>query len=114
MTQSILRNWLKEAQRKGQTGLFLWPNWTLWDYYAFELQPGNEYYDTALVQIAKDQEVTITFEWNTLSMPGIIAVSVQKLLSSEEFFKQVLSVCEKNHYTGPITLLPINEVSDYF
>lgn len=114
MTKTILRNCLREAKRKGQIGLLIWPDWTLWDEYAFELKTGNAHYDTALEQIEKGQEMTITFEWNKLSMPGILAIPVQKLLSSDEFFKQVLNVCEKNRYKGPVTLLPLNEVSDCF
>lgn len=47
-------------------------------------------------------------------MPGFIAVSVQKLNSSDEFFKYVLSACEKGHYEGPITLVPLNELSEIF
>ena len=114
MIKNKLRCCLEEAERKKQTGLLIWPNWTLWDDFGFELQEGNEYYDFALAKIAEEQEATITFEWNRLSIPGIFAVPVQKLLSSEKYFKQVLSICERNRYKGPITLLPINEVSDYF
>ena len=46
-------------------------------------------------------------------MPEIIAVSMQKLSSSNEFFSYVLSMCEEGHYEGPITLVPLNEVSDF-
>lgn len=113
MIKNILRSCIEEAQRRGQTGLLIWPSWNLWDNYAFELQQGNEYYDLALAQIAEGQETTITFDWNRLSIPGILAIPVEKLISSEKFFNDVLSICEKNHYKGPITLLPINEVSDY-
>lgn len=47
-------------------------------------------------------------------MPGFIAVSVQKLNSSDEFFKYVLDACEKSHYEGPITFVPLNEISKSF
>ena len=46
-------------------------------------------------------------------MPGIIAVSVQKLSSSDEFFSHVLNMCEGGHYEGPITLVPLNEIIDF-
>jgi len=46
-------------------------------------------------------------------MPGIITVSMQKLCSSDEFFSYVLGMCEEGHYEGPITLVPLNEVSDF-
>ena len=112
MTEKFLRGVLKEAQEKGQMGLLIWANWTVWDDLAFEMKPENESYDFALSQVSKGEEATISAEWNGLSMPGIIAVSVQKLSYSEEFFKDVLDKCEEGQYKGPITLIPLNEVSE--
>ena len=114
MTEKLLRDVLKEAHEKGQMGLLIWANWTVWDDSAFEMKPGNESYDFAFSQVSKGEEATISAQWNGLSMPGIIAVSVQKLSSSEEFFKNVLDKCEEGQYNGPITLIPLNEVSESF
>ncbi|MCI8700310.1 MAG: hypothetical protein HFJ47_03085 [Clostridia bacterium] len=77
------------------------------------MKQGNGHYDFALSQISKGEEATISTEWNGLSMPGIIAVSMQKLSSSDEFFAYVLSICKEGHYEGPITLIPSNEVIDF-
>lgn len=52
-------------------------------------------------------------EWNGLSIPRIIAVSMNKLSSSDRFFTDVLSICKEGHYEGPITLVPSNEVIDF-
>ena len=71
------------------------------------------HYDFALYQISKGEDATIQTKWNGLSMPGIIAVSMQKLSSSNEFFAYVLSMCKEGHYEGPITLIPSNEVIDF-
>ena len=114
MTEKLLRDTLKEAQEKDQLGLLIWANWTVWDDLGFEVKPGNESYDFAFSQISKGEEATTSAEWNGLSMPGFIAVSVQKLNSSDEFFKCVLNACEKGHYEGPITLVPLNEISKSF
>ena len=46
-------------------------------------------------------------------MPGIIAVSMHKLSSSDRFFTDVFSICKEGHYEGPITLVPSNEVIDF-
>lgn len=108
MTEKILRNALKEAQEKEQLGLFIWPNWTVWEELVFYMRPKGKYYNFAVSQISKGEEATISFERNGLSMPGIIAVSVQKLSSSSEFFSHVLSMCEEAHYEGPIILVPAN------
>lgn len=114
MTEKLLRDTLKEAQEKDQLGLFIWANWTVWDDSGYQMKPGNEHYDFAFSQISKGEEATIKADWNGLSMPGFIAISVQKLISSDEFFKQVLDSCEKGHYEGPITLVPLNEISKSF
>ena len=114
MTENVLRNALKEAQEKGQMGLLIWANWIVWDESGFEMKPGNKSYDFAFSQISKGEEATISTQWNGLSMPGFIAVSVKKLSSSEEFFKYVLDKCEEGQYIGPITLIPLNEVSEFY
>lgn len=113
MTEQLLRNAVKEAQEKEQLGLLIWANWTVWDDLAFDMKQGNGHYDFALSQISKGEEATIQTKWNGLSMPGIIAVSMQKLSSSNEFFAYVLSMCKEGHYKGPITLIPSNEVIDF-
>ena len=114
MTEKLLRDTLIEAKEKDQIGLFIWANWTVWDDSGYQMKPGNESYDFAFSQISKVEEATISADWNGLSMPGFIAVSVQKLNSSDEFFKDVLDACEKGHYEGPITLVPLNEISKSF
>lgn len=86
------------SPRKRPTRSAYLANWTVWDDLGFEMKPGNESYDFAFSQISKGEEVTISVEWNGLSMPGFISVSVQKLNSSTEFFKHVLEACEKGHY----------------
>ena len=112
MTEQLLRNCLKDAQEKAQIGILIWPNWTQWDEHHFEMKQGNKNYDFALSQVTKGDATVLAFEWNGFTMPGIIAVSVEKMLSSPVFFNHVLNLCEKSNYKGPITLVPLNEVSE--
>ena len=112
MTEEKLRNALKEAEEKGQIGLLLWPDWSVWDRLAFKLKPGNHHYDFALSQLEKNEEATLKETWNGLWMSGIFVIPVQKLLSSDKFFTHVLKTCKKGKYRGPITLIPLNEVSE--
>ena len=113
MTEQLLRNAVKEAQEKKQIGLIIWANHTVWNNLAFEMKQGNEHYDFALSQISNGKEAAILTEFNGFVMPGIIAISTQKLSSSNEFFSYVLGICKKGPYEGPITLVPLNEVSDF-
>ena len=112
MTEEKLRNTLKEAQDKGQVGLLIWSCWRLWDELGFRIGPGQEHFDFALSQTQKGEEGTIPFDFCGFNMAGIIAVPVQKLLSSNEFFLHVLNECQLHHFEGPITLIPLNELSE--
>ena len=114
MTEVVLWLCVKEAVKKGQTGLIIWSNWSTWDEMAHKLEEGNKDYDFILSQIEKQEEATITTEWAGMKIPGCVAVSVEKLRNSEKFFKEFLEVCQKNYYIGPVTLVPLNEVADYF
>lgn len=114
MTENILRNVLKEAKQKGQIGLFIWANWTVWDNMLSEVKPGNGSYDFAFSKISKGEAATVPTDWNGLSMPGFIAVSVQELNASDDYFKKILNLCIKYHYHGPISLVPLNKISSFF
>lgn len=109
MNKEQLRSVLKEAKGKGQTGLFIWADWTIWDDIAFEMKPGNEDYDFAISQISLNKEATITSDYHCYEMPAFIAISVGKLSSDVDLFNRVLEICNKNNYQGPFTLLPSNE-----
>ena len=114
MTEKMLRNILTEATEKNQIGLFIWANWMVWDDLAFEMKAGNRSYDFALSQITKEKEATISTEISGFSTPGFIAISIKKVNSSDKFLKEVLEVCKKGHYEGPVTLIPLNELSEQY
>ena len=114
MTELLLRDVLKEAKKKGQSGLLIWPSLGTWDDLGNELKPGVEDYDTALAMIEKGEEAIIKVKFLGLEMPGIIAVSVEKLSSSKELFDKIALICKQKYYDGPITLIPSNELSEHF
>lgn len=113
MTEKLLRDSLVEAQNKGEIGLFIWANWRVWDDLAFEMREGDKNYDFAISQVLKHKEATISTQLSGFNAPGILAVSVSKMINSKEFFKFVLETCEKGNYKGPITFIPSNEISQY-
>ena len=114
MTEEVLRAALSEARDKNQTGLLIWANWNTWDDIAFDTKPGEENYDYALSQIAKDKESTCFVEVIGFKLPAYFAVSVSKLSNSDRFFKNVLTKCNKANFQGPVTLVPLNEVCKSF
>ncbi len=56
----------------------------------------------------------IFYDFAGLHIPMFFAVSVQKLVSSDNLLQHILHICEANQYNGPITFVPSNEVSEYF
>lgn len=106
MTEKLLRNALKEAKEKGHSGLLIWENQKIWNDLASDLEIGNESYDFALSQISKGNAAVILVKWNGISVAGLVAAPVQKLDSSDEFFRNVLKVCKRCHCKGPIVFVP--------
>lgn len=109
MKKEQLRSVLKEANDKGQTGLLIWANWTIWDDIAFEMKPGNRDYDFAVSRISQNLPAVITCYNNGFKILAFTAISVGKLSCDEDFFNRVLELCNKHNYQGPFTLLPSNE-----
>ena len=91
MTEKLLRDSLIEAQGKGEIGLFIWANWRVWDDLAFEYERRrDEKYDFAISQVLKQEEATISTQLCGFDAPGVLAVSISKMINSEEFFSHVL------------------------
>ena len=113
ITEQLLRDCVKEAQGKGQIGLFIWSSWKIWDEHGYEMKEKNELYDLSLSQMKKGMTTTIDLVVGGFSGIAFFAIPLDMLNSSEEFFKQVLEACEIRQMQGPITLIPSNEVSDH-
>ena len=114
MTEYQLRNALKEAKQKGQIGLFIWANWSVWNEMSDKMTPGNADYDNIFKEVSHGRETSISTNWNGLRMPGFITVPVRKLNTSNEYFRSVLCFCKKFHYTGPISFIPLNKLSNFY
>lgn len=109
--EKLLRAVVKEANEKGQEGILIWASWIIWDEVADELKEGNEHFDFAVRQSSNGEDGTITLDWLGLTMPAANIVSIKKL-TSEQYFQQILELCEEENFEGPITLLPLNEVAE--
>lgn len=59
MTELLLREVLKEAQRKEQQGMFFWTSWRFWDNCRNDMKLGNDSYEFALSQIFLGKEATV-------------------------------------------------------
>ena len=112
MTEELLRQALKEAEKKGQQGLLIWSNWSIWEEIEHELDEGDERYNLILSQVEKGKEVILPIEYAGFQLSACIAVSVKKLSNVEGNFETILAICRQNSFCGPFTLLPLNELAD--
>ena len=109
--EEMLRNILEEAKRKGQFGLFIWANEDICDYLAKEIVPGKETYDFAVYELKMQRETRRILDASGDTI--FLSVPVEKLMSNDEFFKSVLKKCDEELLLGPVTLIPLNQSSDY-
>lgn len=112
MTEELLRQALKEAEKKGQLGLLIWSNWSIWEEMAYELDEEDERYNLVLAQVKEGREAVLPFEYAGFQLSACLAVSVKKLSNLEGNFEVILEICRQNHFMGPFTLLPLNELAD--
>lgn len=110
MMEKLFREILKEAREEEQIGLMIWANPEVWKSFGPKIWPDTKIYDFILSQITKQPKVTMSIEGIGLSMPVYMAVSVQKLSTSNKFFYEVLNICEKGNCKGPVMLIPSNKM----
>lgn len=113
MTEQLLHDVLIEAQKKGEIGLFIWKSWKAWDEFAFEMREGGPKYDFAISKVINQEEAILSIQLDGIDEHGILAVPTPKMIKSDDFFKHVFEICDKENYKGPITFIPSNEISQY-
>jgi hypothetical protein len=107
MTKENLREILSDAREKGQVGLFIWVDWWTWHDLRLETSPGNENYDSSIEALSRQEWYKATR--TVFKYAVFLSVPIEKMVSDEKFFGEVLTVCEK--FIGPVTLVPLNELS---
>jgi len=112
MNEGNLRKVLAEAQEKGQVGIFIWSSWTLWDDAGLEVVEGDKAYDFAVEALKQQRETNISGNMIGLNMPLFLSIPIKKIEGNEEFFSRVLEACEEMNLKGPVTLIPLNELSE--
>ena len=113
-SEQLLREAVKEADKKKEKGILIWLDRRFWDEARDALREGNEHYDFAISQVFKEKEGTITVNMFGFKTPAIYAVPVQKMKNSEEYFQMIIKACEYFNNVGPITFIPSNKVAECF
>ena len=105
MTKLLLKQYADFASENSAVALIIWANWSARENYIASVYPGNFDFDAAMKAVAEDKEYIVTVTWNGLTMPGYIAVSVRKLLSSDTSLTEINNFCKLHSYNGPITII---------
>ena len=114
MTKKLLRDCLKEAEAKNQEGLIIWPDWRSYEELESELRLDKIDLPAFFRNIQNQKSTVFSVEWNGLILGHVFIASAKEMLSSEEFFKQVLETCEKQHLKGPVVLYPLKTICEAY
>lgn len=113
ITEQLLRNCIKEAQEKGQTGIYVWANWQFRDMLDSEMRSGNRVYEQMISQIENQKIAILDATIAGFCAVGVVAASVKELNSSNKYFKKYLKECQKRQMQGPVVFFPSQETSKY-
>ena len=114
ITENILWKALVEAIEINDIGLIIWPSWEEWENLSFKLHQGNEIYEYVLKKVKNNEVAIISSTYFGLKMTSILAVPVKNMIVSDKFFENILSICNKGTYQGPITFVVSNEIVQCF
>lgn len=114
ITEGVVWEVLEEALKNEEVGLILWPSWTEWENLSYRLHPKNEIYEFILKKVKNNEVAYITSGYLGLKMTSIIAVPVKAMIVSDKFFENILDICQKGIYHGPITFVNSNEIAECF
>ena len=92
-----LRRAIKEARQTNQSMIVIWATWKHWYDFKEFFSPKSG--------ISQKEDNSLP-EWTGIVSGTAIVVSVEQIASSDDFFNQIVNLCEELHYEGPITLLP--------
>jgi len=113
MTKDYLLKALKWAKGKNQTGIFIWNDWKIWDELDslfHKSESNSKLYKNVVNNLAKDEPMKIPVKYIGFALPGILVIPIDKALNSEDFLNEVVEICNKSNYKGPITLFPSTEI----
>ena len=114
ITEDVLWEALDEALERKEIGLIIWSSWTEWINFSYQLHEGNDIYKFILKKIKNNESANVIGERCGIKMANILAVPVKGMIIYEKFFENILSICQKCNYNGPITFVESNEIAKCF
>ena len=112
ITEDVLWEALDEALKNNEIGLIIWPGWTEWENFSYKLHPGNEMYEFILKKVKNNEMAKITCEYLGFKITNIIAVPIKAMVIYDKFFENILNICQKYTYKGPITFVISGELAN--
>ena len=114
ITKKELWESLDEALERDEIGLIIWPSWTEWENLSYKLHQGNEIYEFILKKVKNNESANVTGAYLGFNMTNVLAVPVKAMVVYDKFFANVVSICQKGNYHGPITFVESNDIAKCF
>ena len=114
ITEDMLWEALDEALEREEIALIIWSSWTEWENLSYKLHKGNDIYEFILKKVKNNESANVVGECLGLKMTSVLAVPVKAMVVYEKFFANVLNICKKGNYHGPITFVESNEIAKCF
>ena len=114
ITEDMLWESLDEALKRDEIGFIIWPIWTEWENLSYKLHGGNDIYEFILKKVKNNESANVIGECLGLKMTNVLAVPVKAMVVYEKFFENVLNICQKGNYHGPIIFVESNEIAECF
>jgi hypothetical protein len=113
MDEVILRKAVNYAHQNGEKGMFIWACYRAWDEYPVDLKPGEIDYEDAIQGFEK-QEYSL-FQWimDGWNWTAFISVPTEKIASDNNFFNEILTLCNQKRVNGPFTFIPSGKNIDF-
>lgn len=102
ITEEVLREELEKAKDDGRRAVLIYHNEAIWGTHHEEMVPGAHNYNFFLNQVKNGEDGVMEFDTKEGGKAIILAVLVDKMLSDDEYFKEVLDTCLIHGVEGPI------------
>ncbi len=102
ITEEVLREEMEKAKDDGRRAVLIYHNEAIWGTHHEEMVPGTHNYNFFLNQVKKEEDGVMEFDTEEGGKAIILVILVNRMLSDDEYFEEVLDTCRMRGVEGPI------------